>query len=144
MHYVNVFFNLNALNILFKGIITAGTLKCCGTEDCKVVALGCWKTKKLICGMEGKNIVAYDRLPYPAYHCYVLFMLPVSSVSFVLSLLSVLFIYVVCINYMILVSIWTMLLVVYLSLYLKRIKEVSTFNSTYTKLWCTVSSQQNI
>ena len=67
------------------------------------MALGCWKTKKLICGMEGKNIVAYDRLPYPAYHCYALFMLPVSSVSFVLSLLSVLFIYVVCINYMILV-----------------------------------------
>ena len=31
-----------------------------------VVAYGCRKTKKLICGMEGKHVVTYGRLPSPA------------------------------------------------------------------------------
>ena len=43
--------------------IIAGRLKCCGMEDRTVVANGYWKTKKLICGMEGKNVVTYGRLP---------------------------------------------------------------------------------
>jgi len=34
-------------------------------EDRTVVAHGCRKTKKLICGMKGKNVVAYGRLPSP-------------------------------------------------------------------------------
>ena len=29
-------------------------------EDRKVVTHGCRKTKKIICGMEGENVVAYD------------------------------------------------------------------------------------
>ena len=35
-------------------------------EDHMVVAYGCRKTKKKICGMEGENVVAYDLLPSPA------------------------------------------------------------------------------
>ena len=31
-----------------------------------VVAHGWWKTKKLICGIEGGNVVANGRLPSPA------------------------------------------------------------------------------
>ena len=58
--------NFNAINLLFKNVITAGRLKCCGMEDRKVVAHGCWKTQKLILGMEGKNVVAYGCLPFPA------------------------------------------------------------------------------
>ena len=46
-----------------KKIITAGRLKCCDMEDCTVVAYDCRKTKNLICGMEGKIVVAYGRLP---------------------------------------------------------------------------------
>ena len=42
------------------------TIKFSGMEDQMVVSYGCWKTKKLICGMEGKNVVAYDRQPFPA------------------------------------------------------------------------------
>jgi len=36
-------------------------------EDRTVVAHGCRKTKKIICGMEGENVVAYGRLPSPAH-----------------------------------------------------------------------------
>ena len=32
-------------------------------EDRTVVAYGCRKTNNLICGMEGKHVVAYARLP---------------------------------------------------------------------------------
>jgi len=35
-------------------------------EDRTDVAHGCRKTKKLICGMEGENVMAYCRLPSPA------------------------------------------------------------------------------
>ena len=35
--------NFNALNLLFKNVITVGRLKCCGMEDCKM-----W--------LEGKNV----------------------------------------------------------------------------------------
>jgi len=31
-------------------------------EDRTVVAHGCRKTKKIICGMEDENVVAHDRL----------------------------------------------------------------------------------
>jgi len=41
----------------------AGRLKCGGKEDQRIVAYGCGKTKKLIFGMEGENVVAYERLP---------------------------------------------------------------------------------
>ena len=34
-------------------------------EDQMVVALGCRKTKKLIWGMKGKKVAAFDRLPSP-------------------------------------------------------------------------------
>jgi len=36
-------------------------------EDSTVVAHNCRKTKKLIYGMEGENVVAYGRLPSPAH-----------------------------------------------------------------------------
>jgi len=35
-------------------------------EDRTVVAHGCRKTKKIICGMEGKIVEAYGRLPSPS------------------------------------------------------------------------------
>jgi len=35
-------------------------------EDLTVLAYGCRKTKKLLCGIEVENVVAYDRLPFPA------------------------------------------------------------------------------
>ena len=35
-------------------------------KDRTVVAYGCRKRKKLICGLEGKNVVAFGRLPSPA------------------------------------------------------------------------------
>ena len=35
-------------------------------EDLTVVAHDYWKTKKIICGMEGENVVAYGRMPSPA------------------------------------------------------------------------------
>ena len=36
-------------------------------EDRTVVAHGCRKTKKIICGMEGITVVAYGRMPSPAF-----------------------------------------------------------------------------
>ena len=36
-------------------------------ENRRVVAQGCRKTRKLICGMEGKKVVAYGRAPSPAH-----------------------------------------------------------------------------
>ena len=48
--------NFNALNLPFENVIIAGRLKCCGMEDRTFVAYGCQKTKKLICGMEGKML----------------------------------------------------------------------------------------
>ena len=38
-----------------------------GMEDGAVVAHACSKTKMIISGMEGKNVVACGRLPYPAH-----------------------------------------------------------------------------
>ena len=35
-------------------------------EDRTIVAHGCRKTKNMICGIEGKNVVAYGCLPSPA------------------------------------------------------------------------------
>ena len=58
--------NFKALNLLFKNVITDGRLECFGMEDRTIVAHGCRKTKKLICGMEEKNGVANGRLPAPA------------------------------------------------------------------------------
>ena len=55
----------NELNLSFKSVIFAERLKCCGMEDRTVVAHGCQKTKKIICGMEGENGVAYGLLPSP-------------------------------------------------------------------------------
>ena len=48
-------------------VIIAGRLKCCGMEDRMVLAYGCRKSKKLICGMGGKNVVAYGRLPFSTH-----------------------------------------------------------------------------
>jgi len=36
-------------------------------EDRTVVAHGCRKTKKVICGKKGENTVAYGRLPSSAH-----------------------------------------------------------------------------
>jgi len=38
-------------------VITAGRLECCGMEDRAVVAHGRRKTTKLICRMEGENVI---------------------------------------------------------------------------------------
>ena len=56
-----IFFeNHKALNISFKKV----ALLC--TEEEIVVAHGCRKRKKLICGPEGEIVVAHGRLPSPA------------------------------------------------------------------------------
>ena len=57
--------NFKSLNLSFEFII-AGRLKCCGMEDRMVVAYGCRNTIKLLCGIEGTDVVAYGRLPSPA------------------------------------------------------------------------------
>ena len=44
-----------------------GKFECYGMEDQTVLAYGCRKTNKLICGMERKNVMAYGRLPLPAF-----------------------------------------------------------------------------
>ena len=46
-------------------IIITVRFQCCGMKDRTVVASDC--RKKLICGMERKNIVAYGRLPPPSF-----------------------------------------------------------------------------
>jgi len=43
-----------------------GRVKCGSTEGEKVVAHGCRKRKRLICGTEGEIVVAHGRLPTPA------------------------------------------------------------------------------
>ena len=43
------------LNIPFKKVVLPGRVKCGGTEGEIVVAHGCRKTKKLICGKERGN-----------------------------------------------------------------------------------------
>jgi len=48
-------------------------------EDQTVVALGCRKTKKLIWGMKGKKVVAFDRLPSPMSQYSYPNMLPYGS-----------------------------------------------------------------
>ena len=58
-------YNLFCITLLFKNVITDRRLKFCGMKDRTVVAHACQKTK-LICGMEGENVVAYGRLPSPA------------------------------------------------------------------------------
>ena len=44
--------NFNALNLLFKNVVTAGRLKCCGMENLTVVAHGCRKTINMWHGRE--------------------------------------------------------------------------------------------
>ena len=61
---------LKALNISFKKVVLPGSVKCGGTEGEIVVAHGCQKRKKLICGMEGEIVVAHGRLPSPARTVY--------------------------------------------------------------------------
>ena len=56
-----------ALNIPFKKVVLPGRVKCGGTEGEIVVALGCRKRKKLICGPEREIVVAHGRLPSPAH-----------------------------------------------------------------------------
>ena len=55
-----------ALNIPFKKVVLPGRVKCGGTEWEIVVAHGCRKRKKLICGPEEEIAVAHARLPSPA------------------------------------------------------------------------------
>jgi len=43
-----------------------GRVKCGGTVEEIVMAHGCGKRKKLICGPEGEIVVAHGRLPSPA------------------------------------------------------------------------------
>ena len=43
------------------------------TYCCLLAAMsahGCRKTKKIVRGMEGENVVAYGRLPFPAFCVY--------------------------------------------------------------------------
>ena len=54
------------LNISLKKVVLPGRVKCGGTEEEIVVAHGCQKRKKLICGPEGELVVAHGRLPSPA------------------------------------------------------------------------------
>ena len=65
---------LKGPNIPFKKVVLPGRVKCGGTE---VVAHGCRKRKKLICGPKGEIVVAHGRLPSPAhtitYYEYFLF-----------------------------------------------------------------------
>ena len=62
------FKKLKALNIPFKKVVLPGRVKCGDTEEEIVVANGCRKRKKLICGMEGEIVAAHGRLPFPAQH----------------------------------------------------------------------------
>ena len=57
---------LKALNIAFKRVVLLGRVKNGGTEGEIVVAHGCRKRKKLICGPEVEIVVAHGRLPSPA------------------------------------------------------------------------------
>ena len=56
---------INGLNLSYKIAITAERLKSYGMKDRKVVAHGCRKTKKIICGMEEGNVVAHGRTCLP-------------------------------------------------------------------------------
>ena len=56
---------LKALNIPFKKVVLPGRVKGGGTEEDKVVAHGCRKRKKLICGPEEEIVLAHGRLPSP-------------------------------------------------------------------------------
>jgi len=64
-------YTLKALNISFKKVVLPGRVKCGGTEREIVVAHGCWKRKKLICGTEGEVVVAHGRLPSPVPRTYI-------------------------------------------------------------------------
>ena len=46
--------NFNALTLSFKNVVTAGRLKFC-------------ETRKNICGIKGKNVVASGHMPPPAH-----------------------------------------------------------------------------
>ena len=59
---------LKTLNKPFKKVVKPGRVKCGGTEGEIVVAHGCRKRKKLICGPEREIVVAHGRLPSPARH----------------------------------------------------------------------------
>ena len=48
-------------------MVLPGRVKCGGSEGEIVVAHGCRKRKKLICGLEGEIVVAHGRLPSPAH-----------------------------------------------------------------------------
>jgi len=48
-------------------IFLPGRFKCGGAEGEIVVAHGCRKRKKLICGTEGEMVVTHGRLPSPAH-----------------------------------------------------------------------------
>ena len=66
-------YNTIPLNIPFKKLVLPGKVKCGGTEGKIVVAHGCRKRKKLICGPEEEIVVAHGRLPSPAPHKPVFF-----------------------------------------------------------------------
>ena len=51
----------------FKKVVLSVRVKCGGTEGEIMVAHGCRKTKKLICGPEEEIVVAHGRLPSPAH-----------------------------------------------------------------------------
>ena len=59
-------YTLKALNKPFKKVVLPGRVKYGGAEGQMVVAHGCRKTKKLICGTEGEIVVAHGRLSSPA------------------------------------------------------------------------------
>ena len=47
------------LNVPFKKVVLPGRVKCGGTEEDIVVAHGCQKRKKVICGPEEEIVVAH-------------------------------------------------------------------------------------
>jgi len=58
---------LEFFEITFKKVVLPGRVKCGGTEGEIVVAHGCRRRKKIICGPEEEIVVAHGRLPYLAH-----------------------------------------------------------------------------
>ena len=71
---LNSFTNWKRSNCRKTRILWHGRPNGCGMEDRTVVAYDCRKTKKLICGMKGENVVAYGRLPFPALFGRTIYM----------------------------------------------------------------------
>ena len=58
---------LEIFEITFKKVVLPGRVKCGGPEGEIVVAHGCRRRKKIICGPEEEIVVTHGRLPYLAH-----------------------------------------------------------------------------